>query len=346
VGRDGIGSCDLYQSQKIGDDWTEPKNLGHMVNSPDWESQPSLSADGRTLYFVSDRRGGSVGRRDIWVSVLNDKGERTRAKNVGKPVNSVYDEISPFIHANNRTLYFASNGLTGFGGYDLFYAEKDTADAWSTPVILGAPVNNHEDQFSLFITADGKKIGKSLSNAIDPFRLIARYGVDAVRYYLLAHLHTSKDGDFREDLLKAAYTAELAGKLGNLVQRVCALVERSDVIVDPVTSDSEICEIAQQVEARVASAFDEFALHDGLRAIFELVAAGNRYLDGRAPWQLAKTHGNSAALTRCLSTSVHALRVTARLLAPFLPGTASEIGARLEPRPHGGPPLFPPLPRD
>jgi len=157
VGRDGIGSCDLYQSQKIGDDWTEPKNLGHMVNSPDWESQPSLSADGRTLYFVSDRRGGSVGRRDIWVSVLNDKGEWTRAKNVGKPVNSVYDEISPFIHANNRTLYFASNGLTGFGGYDLFYAEKDTADAWSTPVNLGAPVNNHEDQFSLFITADGKK---------------------------------------------------------------------------------------------------------------------------------------------------------------------------------------------
>jgi outer membrane protein OmpA-like peptidoglycan-associated protein len=157
VGRDGIGSCDLYQSQKTGDDWTEPKNLGHMVNSPDWESQPSLSADGRTLYFVSDRRGGSIGRRDIWVSTMNDKGDWTRAKNVGKPVNSVYDEISPFIHANSRTLYFASNGLTGFGGYDLFYAEKDTADAWGTPVNMGAPVNNHEDQFSLFITADGKK---------------------------------------------------------------------------------------------------------------------------------------------------------------------------------------------
>lgn len=156
VGRDGIGSCDLYQSQKIGEDWTEPKNLGHMVNSPDWESQPALSADGRTLYFVSDRRGG-IGRRDVWVSVQNDKGEWTRARNVGKPINSVYDEISPFIHVNNRTLYFASNGLTGFGGYDLFYCEKDTADAWGTPVNIGAPVNNHEDQFSLFITADGKK---------------------------------------------------------------------------------------------------------------------------------------------------------------------------------------------
>jgi OmpA-OmpF porin, OOP family len=156
VGRDGYGSCDLFESRKIGDRWTEPRNLGFTVNSAEWESQPSLSADGRTLYFVSDRRGG-LGRRDIWISTLNDKGEWTKAKNAGKPINTVYDEISPFIHVNNRTLYFASNGLTGFGGYDLFFTERDTAMAWSAPVNIGSPINNHEDQFSLFITADGKK---------------------------------------------------------------------------------------------------------------------------------------------------------------------------------------------
>jgi OmpA-OmpF porin, OOP family len=156
VGRDGYGSCDLFESRKIGDKWTEPRNLGPTVNSAEWESQPSLSADGRTLYFVSDRRGG-LGRRDIWVSTLNDKGGWTRAKNAGKPINTVYDEISPFIHVNSRTLYFASNGLTGFGGYDLFFTERDTALAWSAPVNIGSPINNHEDQFSLFITADGKK---------------------------------------------------------------------------------------------------------------------------------------------------------------------------------------------
>jgi OOP family OmpA-OmpF porin len=155
VGREGYGSCDLYESLKIGSEWTEPKNLGINVNSAEWESQPSLSADGRTLYFVSDRRGGA-GRRDIWVSTLNEKGEWTRAKNVGKPINTIYDEMSPFIHVNNRTLYFASNGLTGFGGYDLFFSEKDSA-TWSTPKNIGAPINTHEDQFSLFITADGKK---------------------------------------------------------------------------------------------------------------------------------------------------------------------------------------------
>ncbi|MEX1240138.1 MAG: OmpA family protein [Cyclobacteriaceae bacterium] len=156
TGRQGYGSCDLYQSVRVGEEWTKPENLGSNVNSTEWESQPSLSADGRTLYFISDRRGG-VGRRDLWVSSLNDKGEWTRAKNAGRPVNTVYDEISPFIHVNNRILYFASNGLVGFGGYDIYFSERDTSSAWTSPKNIGSPVNNHEDQFSLFITADGKK---------------------------------------------------------------------------------------------------------------------------------------------------------------------------------------------
>lgn len=154
-GRDGIGSCDLYETQKIGNDWTVPKNLGTNVNSVAWESQPSLSADGRTLYFVSDRRNG-FGRRDIWFSTLDEKGIWTKAQNVGKQINSQFDEISPFIHANNQTLFFASNGLPGFGGYDVFYSDKDST-SWTTPKNIGSPVNTHEDQFSLFITANGKK---------------------------------------------------------------------------------------------------------------------------------------------------------------------------------------------
>ena len=156
VGRQGYGSCDLFESRKVGGEWTKPVNLGVQVNSADWESQPTLSADGRTLYFVSDRKGG-LGLRDIWVTYKNEKGAWTKAKNLGKQINTVHDEISPFIHVNNKTLYFASNGLTGFGGYDIYYTEKDTAMSWSAPVNIGPPINNHEDQFSLFITADGKK---------------------------------------------------------------------------------------------------------------------------------------------------------------------------------------------
>ena len=157
IGRQVYGSCDLFVTRKIGDAWSAPENLGPNVNTPAWESQPSLSADGRTLYFVSDRRGGSYGRRDIWVTSQNEKGEWMKARNAGKLINSIYDEISPFIHVNNRTLYFASNGLTGFGGYDVFYSERDTTGTWQKPLNMGAPINNHEDQFALFITADGKK---------------------------------------------------------------------------------------------------------------------------------------------------------------------------------------------
>ena len=196
------------------------------------------------------------------------------------------------------------------------------------------------------ITSQGKKIGKSLGNAVDPFRLVARYGVDAVRYYLLAHLHTTKDSDFREDLLRTAYASELAGKLGNLLQRVCALVERHQVAIVSTDLDASLRELAEQAEISVASAIAEFALHDALRAIFELVNAANRYVDRTAPWQLAKSASRAGALEQCLSSLVYTLRVTARLLAPFLPTTARELHARLEPRPRLGLPLFPALARD
>lgn len=155
TGRRGYGSCDLFETTKVGNDWSEPVNLGPNVNSYDWESQPSLSADGRTLYFVSDRKGG-FGRRDIWYSTLDESGQWTRAMNLGAPINTQYEEYSPFIHVNGRTLYFASNGLVGFGGFDLFFSEK-LETGWSLPENVGSPINDHEDQFSLFITADGKK---------------------------------------------------------------------------------------------------------------------------------------------------------------------------------------------
>ena len=188
------------------------------------------------------------------------------------------------------------------------------------------------------ITSQGKKIGKSQGNAVDPFRLVARYGVDAVRYYLLAHLHTTKDSDFREDLLRTAYGSELAGKLGNLLQRVCALCERHEVVLDFSKLEPALESTGVRARNKVQQAVDEFALHDALRAVFELISAANRYVDSSAPWQLA-----GAELTRCLSSLVHALHVTAELLAPFLPDTARRIQARLLPQPSVGEPLFPRL---
>jgi OmpA-OmpF porin, OOP family len=155
AGRDSYGSCDLYETKKVGNEWSVPKNLGPLVNSTSWESQPTLSADGRTLYFVSDRRSG-LGQRDLWYSTLDEQGKWTKAQNLGKPINSEFDEMSPFIHVNGRTLFFATNALPGFGGYDIFFSDVDSS-GWATPRNIGSPINNHDDQFSLFITADGKK---------------------------------------------------------------------------------------------------------------------------------------------------------------------------------------------
>ncbi|HLF36044.1 MAG TPA: tetratricopeptide repeat protein, partial [Cyclobacteriaceae bacterium] len=161
-GRQSIGSCDLYITYHYGQDWTEPENLGRNINSPSWDSQPTLSADGRKLFFVSDRPGG-IGKRDIWVSYLGENSEWLPAVNMGIQINTIDDEISPFIHVNGQTLYFASKGYPGFGGYDLFHSDY-SGGRWSEPKNLGYPVNTADDQVSLFVTANGENAYYSQDN--------------------------------------------------------------------------------------------------------------------------------------------------------------------------------------
>ncbi len=174
--RRGFGGCDLYQSRKVGDAWSSPQNLGPTINTANYESQPSLSADGRRLYFVSDRPGGQ-GRRDIWRSNRDAAGNWQPPINLGAPVNTTFNEASPFIHANGQSLFFASEGHIGMGGYDLFVTDSvataggngassggtsnggtsnflSTA-GWSVPKNLGYPINTSEDQASLFVSANG-----------------------------------------------------------------------------------------------------------------------------------------------------------------------------------------------
>lgn len=154
-GREGYGSCDLYISQRNGNYWSKPENMGPIVNSITWESQPSLSADGRTLYFVSNRKGG-LGGRDIWVT-RQDQGKWTSPVNLGEKINTPYEEVSPFIHPNNQLLYFASDGLPGFGGFDIYYSELDKEKKWTAIQNIGYPINRGTHQMSLVITADGSK---------------------------------------------------------------------------------------------------------------------------------------------------------------------------------------------
>jgi OmpA-OmpF porin, OOP family len=153
--RQTFGSCDLFVSYKVGGVWQAPSNLGREVNSDRWDTQPSLSADGRTLYFVSDR-AGSVGGTDIWRTRRNEKGQWQPAENLGREVNTPRSELGPFIHVNGKTLYFASDGYVGMGGYDLFKTERENG-RWATPENLGYPLNDQRNQVGLFVTADSKR---------------------------------------------------------------------------------------------------------------------------------------------------------------------------------------------
>ncbi len=150
----GPRGCDLFESLKVGSHWSKPVNLGFGVNSSGWEAQPSLSADGNELYFVSDRKGG-VGGYDIWYSKKIEDGVWGRATNLGKTINTQFDEIAPFIHVNNQTLYFASNGLPGFGSYDIYVSDRKE-NQWTEPSNMGAPLNDFEDQYSFAVTSDGQ----------------------------------------------------------------------------------------------------------------------------------------------------------------------------------------------
>ncbi|MEQ8241217.1 MAG: OmpA family protein [Cyclobacteriaceae bacterium] len=156
------GSCDLFISYKKGDKWSIPENMGSVINSKHWDSQPSLSGDGRTLYFSSDRPGG-YGKRDIWMST-NSGTSWSKPINLGAKVNSSFDETTPFIHVNNQSLFFASNGFNNMGGFDLFLTTKQKENGWSYPENLGYPINTFQDELSLFINAAGTRSYYSIEN--------------------------------------------------------------------------------------------------------------------------------------------------------------------------------------
>jgi len=152
--KDGYGSCDLYITYKTGEKWSTPKNMGRTINSGYWDSQPALSADGRRLYYVSNRTGG-IGNRDIWLTNYSDEGGWSSPVNLGSGINTEADDISPFIHANDQTLFFATNGRPGFGGFDIYYTERNEEENWLEPLNFGFPINTHNDELAMFITADG-----------------------------------------------------------------------------------------------------------------------------------------------------------------------------------------------
>lgn len=150
----GYGSCDLYWSRRIGSRWSRPRNLGETVNTGLWESQPTISPDGKTIYFSSNRPGG-YGGFDLWKCEMIEEGVFSMPVNLGPTINTEYDETAPFIHADGRTLYFVSDGFPGMGGRDIYYSSLNPDNSWAEPINLGHPVNTPMDELNIFINAKG-----------------------------------------------------------------------------------------------------------------------------------------------------------------------------------------------
>lgn len=153
---DGQGRCDIYYSSNDGNRWSPGLNLGPPVNSAYWESQPSISPNGRMLFFVSNRPGG-MGGMDIWYSTRGSDGKWNKPVNPGKGMNTSGDEFSPFIYFNGRTLYFSSNGRESFGGHDIYVTTMNRDSTWTTPENLGPPVNTPADETGLVIESSGRR---------------------------------------------------------------------------------------------------------------------------------------------------------------------------------------------
>lgn len=139
--------------------WSELKNLGSQINGAQtWEAQPSLSADGQTLYFASARPGG-LGKTDIYFSERQDDGSWGQAQNIGRPINTEGADKVPFIHTDSKTLYFVSecsNNRLGAGGLDLFFTRfNETTQKWSKPNNIGYPINTAADEDGIIVSTDG-----------------------------------------------------------------------------------------------------------------------------------------------------------------------------------------------
>ena len=152
-----INGGDIYYSKLIGDSWSSLTPFSSVINSPATENHASISLDGNTLYFVSNRKVGGFGGRDIWSSVKSPTGEWSLPTNLGPTINSAADEDAPFIHADGVTLFFSSNGHKSMGGFDVFKTTKTNDGKWIEPENLRAPINTTDDDLFYVQSVDGKR---------------------------------------------------------------------------------------------------------------------------------------------------------------------------------------------
>lgn len=149
-------NTDIYYSCNIGDGWSTIKKLPNVNHPIYWDSQPTVSSDGNSIIFVSDRPGG-YGKLDLYITIKDPVTKQWSVpKNLGPKINTSGSEKTPFLHSDSETLYYSSDGIYGYGGFDIYYTRKDEKGEWKTPENIGFPINGEGDDAGFFVSTNGE----------------------------------------------------------------------------------------------------------------------------------------------------------------------------------------------